>query len=123
MPGNQFLVPRNPSSSEISGSYLMFLQQPPLLDKKKIRVSLPKMSKMVQKVLKAVYDDPCLSLKEATEVSAKDASHVNSCSGGQKAANYGEMCPDSWCEVLKELKCDENDVFFDLGSGVYRTAV
>ena len=85
--------------------------------RKKNSSPLPKMSKMVQKVLKAVYDDPCLSLKEATEVSAKDASHVNSCSGGQKAANYGEMCPDSWSEVLKELKCDENDVFFDLGSG------
>ena len=46
---------------------------------------------------------------------------MNQTSGNNKAANYGEMVPESWLDVLRDFPdVGENDVFYDLGSNTYK---
>jgi SAM-dependent methyltransferase len=67
------------------------------------------------KIFNKIYeniDGFSLSLAERKELGIKDKSFV-----------YGEIVPESFCEILEKLNINKNTIFYDLGSGVGKAVI
>lgn len=67
------------------------------------------------KIFKKLYENVdgfSLSINERKKLEIEDKSFV-----------YGEILPESFCEILEKANINENDIFYDLGSGVGKAVI
>lgn len=67
------------------------------------------------KIFKQIFQDIdgfSLSLAERRKLGIDDKSFV-----------YGEIVPESFCEILEKAKIDKDTIFYDLGSGVGKAVI